>query len=261
MRVAGVGRVARRIVIASAALGWWMVSCRDVPAPEGGVASVGPLRFPSPGVVVGDTMRDSTGAAAPLAVVAYGIDGEPLATPPAAGFVVLDTTAHMGGTGNAFLVGDHIGTARIVGEVGTLQTRQAQAKVTIRPDTLVGVDSTLHRITYTLASGDSVVNSPPLNVQVRNVPSLTGVEAVVVKYVLDQAPTGTSTPTIQIMNGSVVSDRDTTDGSGSASRTARLRLKALSVFVSDTAWITATASHRGRILGALQFRIVYTNTP
>jgi hypothetical protein len=246
---------ARRIVMASLAIvGWWMVSCREIPAPEGGVAALGPLQLPSPGVVAGDTMRDSTGLVAPLSVLAYGVDGQLLTSPPASVFVVLDTTAHMA---DAFLIGDRLGTARVVGGIGAIQTRQSQVKVTLRPDTLTSVDSVLHRITYTLGS-DTVVNSPPLNVDVQNVgATLTGVEAVIVRYIIDQAPSGTP-PTVLLMNGNVASNRDTTDGTGRASRVARLRLNALTTFASDTAFITATASHRGRVLGALTFRIVYT---
>ena len=247
---------ARRVVVASLAIvGWWMVSCREIPAPEGGVAALGPLQLPSPGVVAGDTMRDSTGLVAPLSVLAYGVDGQLLTSPPASVFVVLDTTAHMA---DAFLIGDRLGTARVVGGVGSIQTRQSQVKVTLRPDTLTSVDSVLHRVSYTLGS-DTVVNSPPLNVDVKNVAGtdLTAVEAVVVRYIIDEAPSGTP-PTVLIMNGNVASNRDTTDAAGRASRVARLRLNALTTFASDTAFITATASHRGRVLGALTFRIVYT---
>ena len=250
----GRGRRSRRgVVVSLAVVGWWMLSCREIPAPEGGVASVGPLQLPSPGVVAGDTMRDSLGVVAPLTVVAYDVDGEPLTSAPAPTFTVLDTTAH---TAGAFLIGDRTGTARVLGTVGAIQTNQKQVKVTLRPDTLTGSDSSLHRITYTLGA-DTVVNSPPLTVDVKNFATAQGVEAVVVKYVLDKAPGGTP-PTVLLMSGNIVSERDTTDQSGRAARVARLRLLALGGAGPDTAFITATASHRGRVLGALQFRIVYT---
>jgi hypothetical protein len=248
----------RRVVAASlAVVGWWMVSCREIPAPAGGVAAVGPLILPSPGLVAGDTMRDSLGVAAPLTVVAYGVDGLPLASPPAASFIVLDTTAHMDG---ALLIGDRVGTARLVGSIADLQTRQTQVRVTLRPDTLVASDSLLHRVTYSLIAGDTIAVSGPLNVDVRNLgATTTGVEAIIVRYVIDKAPAGTgSGPTLLLMAGNAVSSRDTTDVAGRATRVARLRLQALSTFVSDTALITATASHRGDVLGAVQFRIVYT---
>jgi hypothetical protein len=248
----------RRVVAASlAVVGWWMVSCREIPAPEGGVSAVGPLILPAPGLVAGDTMRDSLGVATPLAVIAYGVDGEPLASPPAASFIVLDTTAHLA---DALLIGDRLGTARLVGSVGGVQTRQAQVKVTLRPDTLTASDSLLHRVAYSLVAGDTIAVSGPLNVDVDNLDATaTGVEAIIVRYVVDRAPAGTGTgPTLLLMNGPVVSTRDTTDAAGRASRVARLRLQALSTFVSDTVLVTATASHRGDVLGAVQFRIVYT---
>ena len=88
-------RSARKVIaVTFGAVGWWLVSCRDVPAPEGGVASLAPLRLPSPGVVAGDTMRDSVGLAAPLTVVAYAVNGDTLKNITAS-FVALDTGAHV----------------------------------------------------------------------------------------------------------------------------------------------------------------------
>jgi hypothetical protein len=255
MRFAG-GSGVRRIVVSLAVVGVWMVSCRDIPAPVDGVHAVGPLRLPSPGLVAGDTMRDSTGAVAAIDVVVYGIDGEPLVPQPAKTFILLDTLARLEG---ATLIGTSTGQLRIVGSVGAVQTRPDTVPVTLSPDTLVlaANDSLLHRVTYNIAT-DTVVNSPGLNVDARHLGATsTGVEAVVVKYAIVKAPAGTA-PTLLLMNSNVISGRDTTDGQGRASRVARLRLAALSTFVSDTAAVSATASYRGRVLGTVTFTIVYT---
>ena len=252
---AAVGAVRRVVVTSLAVVGWWMVSCREIPAPEGGVAAVGPLILPSPGLVAGDTMRDSMGLVAPLTLVAYGADGQPLASAPPMTFIVLDTTAHLA---DALLIGDRVGNARIVGSAGGIQTRQAQVKVTLQPDTLVASDSLLHRVTYSIIAGDTIASSGGLNVDVRNlVAPPAGVEAVVVRYVIERAPPGNGT-TLLLMNGNAVSSRDTTDGSGRASRVARLRLNALNTFLADTAFVSATASYRGQVLGAVTFTIIYT---
>ena len=72
-----------------------VVSCRDIPAPESGIFSISPLMLPSPAIVVGDTMRDSLGAVAPLRVVAYGVDGDSVTPQPTPTFVVLDTGARL----------------------------------------------------------------------------------------------------------------------------------------------------------------------
>ena len=61
----------RGVLYAVAVVGWYLVSCTEVPVPEGGVASISNVRRPSPALVVGDTMRDSTGVVAPLQVIAF----------------------------------------------------------------------------------------------------------------------------------------------------------------------------------------------
>lgn len=248
-------RLPRALAVSIVALGWYLVSCTEVPTPEGGVASISSIRRPSPGLVAGDTMRDSTGVVMPLQVIAYGLDDAPVSPQPTPSFVVLDTTAHLSG---ALLVGDRTGTVRVVGAVGSVQTRPDTIPVTLRPDTLVFSDSTLHRVPYTVTS-DTVVNSAALGVFGQHqLPSVSGVQAVVVKYAITKSPAGKSTPTAVLMNATRVSDRDTTDASGKASLVARLRLTALNTFATDTVLVNATASYRGRTLGIVTFTVVFT---
>ena len=250
-----------RVLLLPATLlaGLTVAACRDVPAPDGGVYSISALRLPSPGVVAGDTIRDSLGVAVPLEVVAYGVDNAPLDPQPQQTFVVLDTGAHV--ESGVYLVGDDAGTTvRVVGAVASLQTQPVQVKVTLRPDTLVAADSTLHGVTYTFPGDTAAVATLNVNVLHHGVDT-TGVEAVVVRYTVDRAPAGTGgAATALLLNGSVVSDRDTTEASGRASRTLRLRVGALTTFVNDTVQVTARASHRGVSLGAVDFVIIFRNS-
>lgn len=250
---------ARRGVLAVlGAAAWWLLSCRDIPSPDDGVASISAIQLPLPGVVAGDTMRDSLGVVAPIRVVAYGANGEPLSPQPAVSFIVLDTGAHVAG---ALLIGDSIGTSvRIVGSAGPLQTRPDTVKVTASPDTLVQNDSIVHRKTYSVISGDSVALSGDLTVLVQHLGTdTTGVAAVIVTYTIDRAPPGNGTgPTLVLVSGSRISSRDTTDASGRAARVARLRLLAMSSFTTDTVLVSATAAYRGRVLGTIPFAIIYT---
>lgn len=237
-----------------------LAACRDVPAPEGGVYSISVLGLPSPGVVAGDTIRDSLGMAAPLELVAFGADNEPLDPQPERAFAVLDTGARI--ENRIWLIGEIPGTTvRVVGGVAGLQTTPVEVKVTLRPDSLVPADSVLHHVTYTFPA-DTAANAE-LNVTVRHhgAADTTGVDAVVVRYTVERAPAGSGTaPTLLLLNGSAVSDRDTTVAGGRASRSARLRIGALTSFVSDTVVVTARASHRGASIGAVAFTIVYRNS-
>ncbi len=244
----------RAAAIVSVSLVWYLVSCTEVPAPEGGVASISNIQRPSPGLVVGDTMRDSMGLVAPLRVIAYGLDDAPITPQPTPSSVVLDTTAHLSG---GLLIGDRVGTVHVVGVVGSVQTRADTIPVTLFPDTLVSSDTVLHRVSYTLI-GDTVVNSAELGVIAQHLlPTPSGVQAVVVKYAITKAPTGTSAPTVVLVSGNRLSDRDTTDVTGRASRVARLRLSAINTF-TDTVTLNATASYRGRTLGVVTFTVVFT---
>jgi hypothetical protein len=248
-------RFPRAFAVSAAVVGFYLVSCTEVPAPEGGVASISRILRPSPGLVVGDTMRDSTGVVMPLQVIAYGPDDKPLNPQPTPTFAALDTTAHLSG---ALLVGDRTGAVRIVGIVGSVQTRPDTIPVTLSPDTLVFSDSTLHRVFYTVTT-DTVINSKDLGVFVQHrLPTVSGVPAVVVKYAITKSPTGNSTPTAVLLNGTRISDRDTSDLTGKASLVARLRLNALTTVATDTVQVNATASYRGRTLGVVAFMVVFT---
>src|SRR5262249_40919727 len=55
-----------------------IAACIDMSAPNNGVASISTLLLPSPSVVIGDVMRDSTGVPAPLAVTPFDQAGKAL---------------------------------------------------------------------------------------------------------------------------------------------------------------------------------------
>ncbi len=253
-------RKARRVVgSALAVAAFWAVSCRDIPAPDNGVQSISGLILGSPGLVAGDTLRDSLGFAAPLNVIGYGTDNEPVDPQPTPVFVMLDTGAFL--ADGRYLVGETPGTrVRIVGQVGGLQTLPDTVVVTLSPEALVATDSITHLITF--AAADTIA-SAVLNTRVVHFAATdtSGVEAVVVRYAIVDAPPGSGTaPTAVLLNNAVPSDRDTTDNTGRASRTARLRRLASVDFAEDTIIVNSTASYRGSSIGTIQFVLVFRKT-
>jgi hypothetical protein len=86
------------------------------------------------------------------------------------------------------------------------------------------------------------------------------VEAVIVRYSIVRAPPGDPTkgPTLLLMSGTTQSSRDTTDASGKAARSARLRITAITTLAVDTAVVSATSSYRGRTLGTVTFVLIFT---
>ena len=252
---AAAARSVRRATLA-ACVALIAAACRDIPAPPGGVLSLSRVILPSPGVVAGDTLRDSAGVAVPVRVIAFGNDGEPLAAPPIPEFLVLGAGAHLV---DSLLVGDTPGTrVGVIASVASLQTQPESVTVILRPDTLVPADSTRHLRTFALL-GDTVVTSAELSTIVHHHADAdtTEVPAVVVYYQLVSAPEGNGNgPTVVLMNGSTPSARDTTSATGRASRTVRLRIAAFAG-VLDSAVVHATASHRGVSLGTVEFTIVF----
>src|SRR5216110_2295736 len=86
------------------------VSCIDMSSPVGGVASISNLVLPSPSVVRGDTMRDSTGKATPLRARLLDGKGDTVRDTRVT-FFVLDKGAHVDTAG--LLYGDSLTTVRV----------------------------------------------------------------------------------------------------------------------------------------------------
>jgi hypothetical protein len=231
----------------------FMVSC-DMSVATG-FYSISRLLLPSPGVVLGDTMRDSTGKAAPLRVVAFSATGSVVSgvTPY---FITLDTFAHL--SGGATLIGDHVGAARVIGAISNVQTLPETVKVTLSPDTIVAADSVHHVKTYSVLT-DTLATSPELAaiVQHRVGATTSTVDAVIVKYsIVSMPPAKGATPTVVLMNGGLTSSVDTTL-SGRAGRTLRLFVNRLTSVNPDSAVVRATASYRGVSIGTVQFTVVF----
>jgi len=238
--------------LGGAALVCAFAGCMNLSEPSDAVFSLGEITLPSPGVVIGDTMRDSTGQVAPLHVVAYGKSGD--SVDATLTFISIDTNSH---TVGALLIGDHLAsTAQVIASAAAIQSLPVAFAVTLSPDTLVAADSTLHHHSY-VPTGDSVVASADLTTRVLHLPDSSGVDAVIVRYTITRAPpAGTNGPVFVLVNGNALSDRDTTSG-GVAARTLRLRLNA-GTTAADTAVVTATASYRGQSIGAVEFTVVFT---
>lgn len=232
-----------------------VLACRDIAEPDGGVLAVSRVVLPSPGLVAGDTMRDSLGNVAPLRVVAFDANGDTISPSPTTTYVLLDARAVL--TGDT-LVGLDTGTVRIIGTVAGLQTQVQTVPVTLRPDTIVAADSIVHRRRVDVLTNDSSYASGDLSVIVQNRDGApVGVNAVVVTYTLTQVPTGTgSGPVVVFVGGTTAPVRDTTASGGRAARQIRLRIPA-TPSLPDTAIVEATASYRGQSLGTVQFTIVF----
>jgi hypothetical protein len=241
------------------------VACVDMSAPKG-PASISALQLPSPSVVVGDVMRDSTGAPAKLDVIAYDASGARL-TDVAPQFFATDSgapaTVDLSGT----VTGTKVGTVHVVGQIGTLQTPAAAIPVTVAPTLIARTTTTTDTLIAPLSVDTTQKGTGAAAVTVTGVgpTAPVGATGFIVKYKLLHAPSTISSsksPAVFLAddqgNPSTV---DTTDAAGHASRsvvviTAFLGDTSLLKGSVDSAVVTAETSYKGALVSPSPLRMV-----
>ena len=129
------------------------LSCGELPSYPNGIAYISPVILPSPAVFAGDQLRDSTGAVAPLRVLAYDKDNN--LVPSATVTFVLSTVPYQATIdANGILTAkDTVGVLSIVGQVdATHQTSPILLQVVPQPDSIKR-DTTVDSLTNCLQSG------------------------------------------------------------------------------------------------------------
>lgn len=233
------------------------VACTDI---SGGSTSVLSMQFdslPAPSVVVGDTLRDTTGAVVRPVVHAFNFQGEEIIPTPV--FFLSPDSGVTVDSVTGIVVGDSLRStpARIVATVGTLQAIQF-VDVTLRPDLVQAVNA-LDSLQYSLL--DTTLNVSPL-LQVRVAHGVAPNDSTVKSYIVSFAIVAQSDPQL----GELVNDAgkasvvDTTDASGMAGRKIRLHPAFLRSPV-DSIVVNATAKYRGVQVNGSPVRLVLLLKP
>jgi hypothetical protein len=238
------------------AVGMGVAACSDVSGSSTSVLSIEFDTLPSPSVVVGDTLRDTTGAVVRPVVRAFNFDGDEI--PGAPVFFLSPDSGVTVDSVTGIIVGDSLRStpARIIANVGNLQSIQ-RVNVTLSPDTIVAVNA-FDSLLYSLA--DTATNSPLLTVQLTHGPADSAVTSYIVSFVIVSQPDpllGTL-----VNDGGAPSVVDTTDGSGIAGRKIRLHSVHLSSPTQvDSIVINATAKYRGNPVAGSPVRLVLLFKP
>ena len=240
-------------IISAATAIWLAVACLDISSPAGNILAISSVLLPSPSVVVGDDLRDTTGDVAKLQVVAFGAHGDTIRDAVVRFFAIDDKQSlHVDSiTGVAWADDSLSAGAKVVARVtpangsGILQTTQVALPVVPKPDSATrGNDTTF--LFSVLSNGTAVTDSfavsllsPPLSVTVHG-ENNTVVPSYLVSYeIVDRPESNGSGPTVVLFdrsgNDSTVA---ITDVSGVASRQLRVRPSAL----KDTRLITGAAT-------------------
>ena len=234
------------------------LACGDV---SGGSSSVLSIQFDSlgaPSVVLGDSLRDTTGAVIHPVAHAYNFSGDEILPSPA-WFQSPDSGISVD-SATGIVVGDSLRTAaRIVATVGGLQAVQ-KVDVTLRPDLIVAVDS-VDSLTYSLI--DSTKNfSPTLTIKLTH--GAAPNDSVVRSYIVSFSIVSQSDPNLAelINERKIRSVIDTTDASGIAGRAIHLRPDLIqSTSGVDSIVVNASARYRGDLVKGSPVRLVLKVKP
>lgn len=235
------------------------VACTDISGSSTSVLSIQFDSLSAPSVVLGDTLRDTTGAVIRPVVHAFNFQGEEII--PAPVFFLSPDSGITVDSATGIVVGDSLRStpARIVATVGTLQAIQ-HVDVTLRPDLVQAVNA-LDSLQYSLL--DSTLNLSPL-LTVALTHGVAPNDSSVKSYIVSFAIVAQSNPQL----GELVNDAgkpsvvDTTDASGIAGRKIRLHPLFLSSGTAvDSIVVNATAKYRGTQVNGSPVRLVLLLKP
>ena len=234
-------------------------ACEDISGSDTAVLSIQFDSLAAPSVVVGDTLRDTTGVVVLPRVRAFNFKGAEIPSPPVwfqspdSGITVDSLT----GT----VVGDSLRStpARIIATVGALQAIQ-RIDVTLRPDSITPVNS-LDSISYSLLDTTKNV-SPAVTVKLSHgfAPNDSAVKSYIVSFsIVEQSNPQLAELVNDAGRASMV---DTTDASGIAGRAIRLHPLFLASGTSvDSVIVNASAKYRGDLVSGSPIRLVVRVKP
>lgn len=235
------------------------IACTDI---SGGGNAILSLQFDtlaSPSVVVGDTLRDTTGAVILPVVHAFNYKGGEITAAkiyfqsPDSGVTVDSATG--------VIVGDSLRStpARIIATAGNLQAVQ-RINLALRPDTIVA-STAVDTIKYSLL--DSTKNSSQV-MSVKLLHGLTTTDSVVTNYIVSFAIVSESNPNLAdlVTEAGKLSHVDTTDATGIAGRKILVHSVNLSSATAvDSVIVHATAKYRGQPVPGSPVRLVVVLQP
>jgi hypothetical protein len=234
-------------------------ACENISGNADTVLSIQFDSLPAPAVVVGDTLRDTTGVVRTPSVHAFNSKGAEIPTAPV-WFLSPDSGVTVD-SATGIVVGDSLRSspARIIATVAGLQAIQ-RLDVTLRPDAVVGQNAR-DSVGYSLLDTTKNV-SPALSVKLLHgtAPNDSAVKSYIVSFTI----VSQSDPKLAdlINEGGRASVVDTTDASGIAGRLIRLHPQFLPQDVQvDSVIVNASARYHGTLVSGSPVRLVLLLKP
>jgi hypothetical protein len=232
-------------------------ACSDIVSSSASVLSIVFDSLSAPSVVVGDTLRDTTGAVVHPVVHVFNFKGEEVAQAPVY-FLSPDSGVTVD-SATGIVTADSLRStpARIVATIGTLQAVQ-NVGVTLRPDSL----QALNALDSLQLSFDTTLNVSPL-LQVKLTHGIAPDDSAVTSWIVSFAIVAQSDPRL----GELVNDAglrsvvDTTDATGIAGRKIRVHPLFFTSTTVDSIVVNATAKYRGAQVSGSPVRLVLLLKP
>lgn len=235
-----------------------LCGCGDVDTGPNVATSLEFASLPFPAVVAGDSLRDTSGMAAPLRALAFNSRNDAILDAPVRyaaleGVVAVDSVA-----GFAVAGFDDDTTARVVAYVGRLQSPPLRLSVVPRPDA-AAKSGTIDTLEYSVL--DSTKNLSG-ELAVRVVHNKVGGEVPVRDWIVTFAlETASDSTRARIVDDSRrASGADTTSSTGVASRRIRLNPAGLTA-TRDSISVQAVVRYRGAHVAGSPVRLVLSFRP
>lgn len=233
-----------------------LAACVEIPTGSDEVLSIEFTSLPSPSIVVGDTLRDSSGVVSPVRVTAFNYSGD-IVQSPTIRYSAIDRGIRVDSL-TGIVLGDSVRTsARILARINGLNGATALA-VTYRPDTVL-IPSGRDSLLYSLSDTTSNV-SRGLGVRLRH--GAAAGDTSVASYRVSFRILTPSDPQLARLvddNGKDAS-ADTTDAGGIATRRIKLDVTRLKS-ANDSIIVQANVRYRGISVKGSPARLVLKVKP
>jgi hypothetical protein len=222
--------------------------------------------LPMPAVVAGDTLRDTTGKATPLAAKLFTAAGHE-ATGAAITFLTPDSLVTISVAGILVAKPNVSGLVRLVATGAGLQSVQQQIQVVPRPDTIVP-KSIVDTLRFFIPDDPKTNVSGEIGVKVESFDSTTQTYKPVPKWIVHfrlvfrgDTVAAQDTSVVFLMDASGKrSATDTTDDAGGASRRVRYKVSGQAVAL-DSIIVLAESKYRGTLVPGSPVRMVLPVKP
>ena len=234
------------------------IGCTEISGSPTAVLSIQFDSLAAPSVVVGDTLRDTTGTVVRPVVHVFNFKGGEII--PAPVYFLSPDSGITVDSATGIVVADSLRStpARIIATVGTLQAIQ-NVDVTLRPDLIEAVNS-LDTLQYSLT--DSTLNVST-QLQVKLTHGVAPNDSAVKSYIVSFAIVAQSNPQLGVLvnDAGTASVVATTDANGIAGRRIRVHPLFLTSGTADSIVVNATAKYRGVQVNGSPVRLVLLLKP